>query len=280
MKVRSMFGNLIFSTARLSAKLASGLESVGTSCIYTYNDGTRLFPFIVTNRHVVAGSDRFSLMFSSGQGGLGALGGGTVVDFAVAESDWVFHPDPSIDLACYPMAGAVEDGKRLGKELFFRSLDFGMLIRAVQFSIIDAVEDVILIGYPSGLYDPIHLLPIVRKGITATPLEIDYGGKREFLIDASVFPGSSGSPVFLDKMHSPFTREDGTGELVGTVFFIGVVSKVYTRNDDASVTTIDVPTNTSIAVKTTQMIDIGVVIKAHCVHEMIEHALRTKGFII
>jgi hypothetical protein len=279
MQVRSFFENLIFSTAKLSATTTSGSNRIGTSFIYTLHDGERLYPFAVTNWHVVKGTERFSLTFPAGRGTAGALGGGMVAEFLSSEKDWIRHQDPSIDLACIPIAQAVEDSKATGSELFFRSLDPGMLMRQVHYSVVDAIEDVVVVGYPSGLIDPVHLLPIVRKGITATPLEVDYGGKPEFLVDASIFPGSSGSPVFLDKTHQTFTREDGTGEMIGTVFLVGVVSATFTRNDDATVTAIDIPVMSGPTVRSKQMIDIGVVIKAHCVQEMIVHALKGKGFI-
>ena len=179
MQVRSFFENLTFSTAKLSATTTSGSTRIGTSFIYTLHDGERLYPFAVTNWHVVKGTERFSLTFPAGRGTAGALGGGMVAEFLSSERDWIRHPDPSVDLACIPIAQAVEDSKATGRELFFRSLDPGMLMRQVHYSVIDAIEDVVVVGYPNGLIDPVHLLPIVRKGITATPLEVDYGGKPE-----------------------------------------------------------------------------------------------------
>jgi hypothetical protein len=40
-------------------------------------------------------------------------------------------------------------------------------------------------------------MPVSRRGVTATHPNLDYEGRREFMIDAACFPGSSGSPVFL-----------------------------------------------------------------------------------
>ena len=56
-----------------------------------------------------------------------------------------------------------------------------------------------MIGYPRGIYDEANNLPIVRRGITATSMGRDYNSKPEFMIDMACFPGSSGSPVFMDK---------------------------------------------------------------------------------
>ena len=60
-----------------------------------------------------------------------------------------------------------------------------------------AIEDVIMIGYPEGIIEPTKLYPIVRKGITASPYQIDFNNKKDFLTDIFAIGGSSGSPVIL-----------------------------------------------------------------------------------
>lgn len=61
-------------------------------------------------------------------------------------------------------------------------------------------QDVVMIGYPQGIYDDVNNKAVLRKGIISTPIKIDFKGKPEFLIDISCHKGSSGSPVFiLDK---------------------------------------------------------------------------------
>ena len=62
---------------------------------------------------------------------------------------------------------------------------------------IDVAEEVLMIGYPNGLWDSVNNMPIVRRGIMATNVSLNHNGKREFVIDAACFPGSSGSPVVL-----------------------------------------------------------------------------------
>lgn len=60
---------------------------------------------------------------------------------------------------------------------------------------IEVGGDVLVIGYPRGFYDERNLFPIVKSGIIATPPDLDFEGKPYFLIDAKLFPGSSGSAV-------------------------------------------------------------------------------------
>jgi len=59
----------------------------------------------------------------------------------------------------------------------------------VQLGELSAIEDIIMIGYPDGIWDSINNQPIIRRGITATQPKNNFNGKQEFLIDAACFPG-------------------------------------------------------------------------------------------
>lgn len=59
----------------------------------------------------------------------------------------------------------------------------------------DVSSDTIVIGYPRGFYDEFNLYPICKSGIVASRWGAKFNGKPYFLIDAKLFPGSSGSIV-------------------------------------------------------------------------------------
>ena len=93
-----------------------------------------------------------------------------------------------------------------------------MIVRGMT---LDDLEDVLMIGYPDGMSDSKNNLPIVRRGITATDYKIDYEGKKEFLIDASIFKGSSGSPILICNIGS-FNNANGELCLGNRIKFLGV----------------------------------------------------------
>ena len=143
---------------------------------------------------------------------------------------------------------------------------------------IDAVEDIVFVGYPNDIYDRRNLLPVVRRGITATPVSIDFEGKPAFLIDASIFPGSSGSPVFLCNIGSYSPK--GKGLIAGSrIFFLGVVASVFIRKDFNTIELIEIPTGKIPVVATTQRLDLGIVYKSIVIKELIEEFLKTRGEI-
>jgi hypothetical protein len=100
------------------------------------------------------------------------------------------------------------------------------------------LEDIVMIGYPNGLEDSFNNLPLFRKGITASHPAIDYEGKEKFVIDNGIYPGSSGSPVFLltDEFYQK-SREIQRGPdhlrllgIVQEVFIYTAEGRIVSRN--------------------------------------------------
>jgi hypothetical protein len=56
-------------------------------------------------------------------------------------------------------------------------------------------DQALVVGYPSGYYDQFNLFPIVKSGVIASGWSYQFEGFPAFLIDAKLFPGSSGSFV-------------------------------------------------------------------------------------
>ncbi|MCR6663790.1 serine protease [Pseudoxanthomonas sp. GW2] len=56
-------------------------------------------------------------------------------------------------------------------------------------------SDAVVVGYPRGFYDHVNVFPIVKSGIIASRWGANFQGQPYFLIDAKLFPGSSGSIV-------------------------------------------------------------------------------------
>jgi len=125
-----------------------------------------------------------------------------------------------------------------------------------NWELLDAIEDVIMIGYPA-LKIGTDFFPIVRKGITATSLQHKYLGKERFLADIPVFCGSSGSPIFIYNQSSRFERHPD-GSMTNTLgmpqaLFVGIQSGGYkvpnelTGQDDMPISGITAKTFMNLA---------------------------------
>ena len=106
-----------------------------------------------------------------------------------------FHPAKAVDVAVVNIYDIAS--KRLGSggqyvgPYFLHSDTF-----AGKNNIdVEASSDILVVGYPKGFYDDVNLFPIVKSGIIASRWGVGFQGKPYFLIDAKLFPGSSGSVV-------------------------------------------------------------------------------------
>lgn len=281
MRVETPIQHLFFSTVKIRT-ISGAQEGSGTGFFFA-SRGENAVPFIVTNKHVVKGTQTAYLTFTKMKDDKPVMGD-TVeikIDEEMWQSFWFGHPDPEIDIAVFPL-GPVLDAilAQFGAEVFLKVIDDTMIPNHEALDKLDALEPVTFVGYPNGLWDSKNFIPVVRKGITATPLQIDFEGKPTFLIDASVFGGSSGSPVFIAESGAiPFNNQ---GDItIGRRFlFIGVIAAVYKRTEFNEVTAIPIPTALRHVVKHDEILDLGVVYKSHTVLETINGFLEQYKHLI
>lgn len=196
----SILEQLCFSTVRIETQNASANNFSGTGFFFNLQIDDKQVPLIITNKHVVCGMTKGAfIMTESGSNGDPMYTNHFPIKFDVDfEQQWIMHPDPNIDLCVMPFNMLVEVARRaFNKTLFFCTFNNTLIPDIKQISEIDVAEDILMIGYPNGLWDSINNMPIVRRGTIATNISLNHNGKREFVIDAACFPGSSGSPVIL-----------------------------------------------------------------------------------
>lgn len=282
LEFRTLIQNLFLSTVRIESDTSEG-QSVGTGFLFAYEseswpEGQAAF-FLVTNKHVVedAAGGWFYFLGSSGPG-TPALGHSVQVGAPSYKDAWHSHPNPEIDIAILYLNDVLReeagpDGRTLGEITTAAPIRSMHVPNTRRIEELDAIEDIIFIGYPDGLYDEINLTPIARKGITATPPQLDYGGDPVFLIDATVFPGSSGSPVFAAP-NTIRSNEDRDTMIVGSqMMLLGVLSEAFFTTESGKIESSDIPGSQEMSgeksVKIKQMIDLGYVYKSTTVLETI-----------
>jgi V8-like Glu-specific endopeptidase len=276
MEVTSIAEKLLFATVRIDTSNSQGSGS-GTGFIYIQKIGDQFIPVIVSNKHVVNGYTHGSVTFTIKKDGKPKLGNGFRLDIGDFEQSWFGHPSPDIDVAILPLAHLEEHLKSKGVEIFYQAITEDIVPDTEAIKGLDAFEELVFIGYPNGIWDKTNLLPIMRTGTTATPLSIDFEGKPKFLMDASVFPGSSGSPVFIYNPGMYFSKTGTT--TVGTrLMFVGVVSAVFFREDTNEIVSAPIPTQNSRPVaRSKEMIDLGIVFKAATIQETLNALAKSKG---
>jgi len=197
MEFQKVSNELIYSTVKINCTLEDGAQTTGTGFFCNLEqteEGTLIV--IVTNKHVIKdavyGEIELSVIHNS-------VEEFELISINEFESQWIPHSDKNVDLCVLPIAGYINTEKleKEKKTLGFYPITLDRFPDEEDLQGLGAIEDIIMIGYPDGLMDEENLKPIVRKGITATNINIDYDNNPEFLIDIACFEGSSGSPILI-----------------------------------------------------------------------------------
>ncbi len=266
MDTNSISKKLLFNTVRVDTVLEDGSEGSGTAFVIAHAHKRGTHNFIVTNRHLIENVRSGGLVFTQKRQGKPALGQRFQINIEDFPHAWFPHPDPEIDLAIIPIRPLEQAAREQGVELYYHGIDSRLAPDAGVLHALDALEEILFVGYPSGVWDQVNLMPIMRRGTTATPMALDFEGRPEFLIDAAVYPGSSGSPVFV--YQPDLTRRI---QSVGRKFiFAGVIAAVFFREEENQLVPAPVPANQGGTFIGSEMIDLGLVIKAQAVIDAIE----------
>jgi S1-C subfamily serine protease len=230
MNLNDLSTQLLYTTVPIWVERQDGGRTSGTAFIYTYpskENPNQTIPLVITNHHIVQGAKRVLLEFVEREGE--APGRGKRLRVEADGKFFLQNADVTNDLAALPIASILTQLSDHGKQIFYRSITPNLIPDRNTLDSLAAIEEITFIGYPSGLYDEVNLTPIVRRGITATPPWNDFQGKPSFLIDAGVFPGSSGSPVFILNQGSYATNQ---GIVIGSrVLFLGILSESIVRTE-------------------------------------------------
>lgn len=281
MRVETPAEKILYSTVLLETEGPMPHQrGAGTAFIFMMRQEGGLYPCLVTNKHVVEGTQLGRFFFTTKKDDKPDVGERLDIEIEDFGGQWYGHPDPGIDVTALPLGPLLNKARAMGKEVFYTHVNQANIPTAAELEHLDALEEVVFVGYPNGIYDSVNLLPVFRRGITATPLQIDHNGKPVFLVDASVFPGSSGSPVFIYNIGGYGTRN---GLRTGTrLFFLGVIAQVAYREDEGILEFRSIPTAQIPIIRTKEMIDLGVAFKASTVVETVQgllSALKLEGSI-
>lgn len=157
------------------------------------------------------------------------------------------HPEKQVDLVGILINDLTQSIQRID----YVTLDENLLLTRDKIidEVIEIGENVLVLGYPAGVYSQENYLPVAKSGIIASSpyenLTLQFGKEvikgKIILVDSALFGGSSGGPVFIkprwkvekDRRSGKQTVQLGTGI---PTYLLGIQSsaiesneKIYTR---------------------------------------------------
>lgn len=186
------------------------IAPMGTAFIIDFEK----FNVLVTARHLVF--NRSNLFASYNQKG-GSIGRRSLEEIQkVYQVGWIYHPNSDVDIALtiFAINPTTDDIKKIPQDLF------------EDCDVLSEGQEIFFLGFPMGLKGGQFIRPMVRAGIIAQRQD-----DNRFLIDGNVFPGNSGSPVFLKP--SIFDFKTKTLGKITQAKLVGMISESISYVDTA-----------------------------------------------
>lgn len=268
---------LSYLTVHIRSKTTSGLAT-GTGFFFSFQrknkDGSvSTMPAIVTNKHVIEGSQETTIRLTIGENGRPSK---KAIDCTLSEKYgfWIGHPDKNVDLCCFPLFPLLRHLESSAIRPFYGYLSSNQIATSNTLAEISQLDEATMIGYPDGLWDEMNNQPIFRKGSFATNPSLDYNGQREFVVDIPVYGGSSGSPILVVHDGAWLSRK---GLMIGSrgrgeVLLVGIVYKTFLHNEQGRIVSVPIqvaaneqrlqvpqirmPNNLGLAIKATRLFEL------------------------
>jgi hypothetical protein len=263
---QSLTEQLLYSTVRIETKLADGNTGSGTGFFFTFNglSDDKSIPVIITNKHVIRDSCVGTIVVHNSSGiPMSPSGESFPIIMPEFESRWIHHPDPDIDLCALIIVDLINQLYGDKKQIFRVDFNDGHIPSNLDLEKCTALEDVVMVGYPNGLWDDINNFPLLRRGATASHPSIDFQGKPTTVVDMACFPGSSGSPIVIANEYGHQSSKEGSLSIGGQrAWLLGVLFAGPIRRAEGNIELRPIPTSSRPVAVTDQMIHLGYIVKA------------------
>ena len=247
---------VFFTTTRISIPNEDGkTSSIGTGFLINaplHDSQNRSVTLLISNKHVfVNPSKNINFNFNK-KNGDGTPDYGNIHTFTAKDFSAIYteHPDKDIDLACINASDITQPEHNV----YFKNLTTEFLSDFNEDLLFPGL-DVWFVGYPDNRFDVGNNLPLLRRGYISSIPKLNFNKRKQFVIDAQVFQGSSGSPVFAP--------------INGQFKLLGVVTETMIKHGQLQA----IPAlQNSLGVQ--QILGLGIVIKSTSVKELIDVAVE------
>lgn len=259
--MNSVFEELLYTTLRIECKNNEGnITSIGTGFLLARPIGEDKYKlYLISNKHILLETPNIAISFTCKENGKPQYGQKHEINIQGVDQLVQGHPNPQVDIAAMECTGIFIE---MEEKIYYKYVDYSMLSEFNEPEL-SVAENVYFVGYPDGRYDMLNNLPLIRTGMIASRPQSDFNGLPEFVIDAQVFPGSSGSPVYIDLTFENFKN----GQIVlglRNLKLLGIVAMTMIRHNKLQ----SVPVGTEFA--TQEVLGLGIVFKSTTIKELVD----------
>ncbi|QSX09568.1 trypsin-like peptidase domain-containing protein [Alkalibacter rhizosphaerae] len=265
MKLTTIEEQLLFSTLRIeSLDEKDEVVSIGTGFLIKREVHPQEYVvYLVSNKHVLFASDKIRLTFTQKDTSGQEPEIGKTMTFPISDivKNLHIHSNPSVDIAVMSVTGLFISFPFL----FFKAIGYEMLADFAEEEL-SVAQNVAFIGYPDNRFDQKNNLPLIRTGVISSHPKVNYNNEPIFIIDAQVFPGSSGSPLIINLSVEHWKTGNITIGGTPKIKLLGVVAATMIRNNKLQ----SLSTSKSSVLSTQEVIGLGIVYKSTALKEIID----------
>lgn len=259
MKPVSVSEQLMFSTVRLERMDGSS----GTGFFFNFIFDEKVVPVLITNKHVVNNNPKEVMKFQLHLCDIANPTSSLNESFTVTyQTDWIFHTKHDL---CFTFVNPLfeEVHKRTGKLVFSIPITEDIIYDAKKLESLSALEQVVMVGYPNGLWDQIHNYPLFRRGYTSAHPAYDFNREDVGVVDMACFNGSSGSPIFILDESGYLDKYTKTFNIGGRIIFLGVLFEGPQKLEIGEIVNVDVKMQQKSVSVAKSLINLGYYIKSY-----------------
>jgi hypothetical protein len=202
----------------------------GTGFFFLFQTAQGNVPAIVTTKRMVEKAISISFVFlEANKDGMPLYNKQQTVTVKKTELPIFYHPEKNVDLVVIPINPLLEYFNRKKININYRTLDDSVIPSDSVMQTLPSFENFYLLGHPSGISAALAGKPLLRKGVTATALYLDYDHQKEFLGSVPVYDGDAGAPLLVYETNYS-NRYDAPRSGGERVFLVGINYGTYTKN--------------------------------------------------
>lgn len=237
----------LYSTVRISSHQNNGHISNGTGFFYRLESNPDK-PVLVCNKHLMDNTESSSISFHLADNNGKVTTEEYILTVGNINSICAFHNDEANDICIINIFNIFSHFQEKNLNLYYNCITDKMIPNKETIQDIALGSDVYLLGYPDDLYDQYNKLPILRKGVIATPYSMPYNGTNTFLVDVAIYNGSSGSPILCNSNNN--------------ILFLGVQKAMHLHeigvNSKFITTYIKIPNNLGLVTKSNILLNLPI----------------------
>lgn len=215
--------------------------------------------YLVSNKHILCEANSIGITFTKKSNENPNVGNSHRYEIKNSQTQIVQHSNPAVDVAVLDFTNLASIIHNI---VYFKTVSYDMLA-SFEEDELNIAENVLFVGYPDNRYDASNNLPLIRTGLISSHPKYDYNGNPVFIIDAQVFPGSSGSPVFIDLTYENMKN----GKIVvgeRKIKLLGIVAQTMIRKNKLQ------SINAATSLGTEEILGLGIVYKSTAIKELID----------